>query len=40
MDPDVIDLNKNPDFAKVDWSYSTVKAGDCIFIPSGKTIQL
>ena len=40
MDPDIIDLNKYPDFAKVEWTYTTIKTGDCIFIPSGKIALL
>lgn len=34
--PDVIDLNLFPDISKVEWTYSTVGPGDCIYIPSGK----
>ena len=34
--PDVVDLNRFPDISKVEWTYSTLEPGDCIYIPSGK----
>lgn len=34
--PDVVDLNRFPDISKVEWTYSTLGPGDCIYIPSGK----
>ena len=34
--PDAIDLNLFPDISKVEWTYSTLGPGDCIYIPSGK----
>lgn len=36
INPDVVDLNLYPDVSKVEWTYSTLEPGDCIFIPSGK----
>ena len=36
IDPDMVDLNLYPDASKVEWTYSTLGPGDCIFIPSGK----
>ena len=36
INPDVVDLNLYPDASKVEWTYSTLGPGDCIFIPSGK----
>ena len=32
----MVDLNLYPDVPKVEWTYSTLEPGDCIFIPSGK----
>ena len=32
----MVDLNLYPDASKVEWTYSTLGPGDCIFIPSGK----
>ena len=36
INPDVVDLNLYPGVSKVEWTYSTLEPGDCIFIPSGK----
>ena len=35
VNPDVVDLNQFPDIPKVEWRYSTLEPGDCIYIPSG-----
>ena len=35
INPDVVDLNQFPDIPKVEWRYSTLEPGDCIYIPSG-----
>lgn len=40
IDPDVVDLNLYPDASKVEWTYSTLGPGDCIFIPSGYIHQV
>lgn len=38
--PDAIDLNLFPDISKVEWTYSTLGPGDCIYIPSGYIHQV
>ncbi|XP_020631250.1 uncharacterized protein LOC110068214 [Orbicella faveolata] len=40
INPDVVDLNLYPDVSKVEWTYSTLEPGDCIFIPSGYIHQV
>lgn len=40
IDPDMVDLNLYPDASKVEWTYSTLGPGDCIFIPSGYIHQV
>lgn len=40
INPDVVDLNLYPDVSKVEWTYSTLKPGDCIFIPAGYIHQV
>ncbi|XP_068724814.1 uncharacterized protein [Montipora capricornis] len=40
VNPDVVDLNLFPNISKVEWSYSTLEPGDCIYIPSGYIHQV
>lgn len=40
VNPDVVDLNQFPDIPKVEWRYSTLEPGDCIYIPSGYIHQV
>ena len=35
LSPDIIDMNKYPDYAKVPWHYATIYPGDCVYIPAG-----
>ena len=36
LSPDMIDLEKYPDYAKVPWLYTTIYPGDCVYIPASK----
>jgi len=36
MDMDRVNMFKYADIAHVPWTWSTLRAGDCIFIPAGR----
>lgn len=40
VNPDVVDLNLFPEVSKVEWTYTTLEPGDCIYIPSGYIHQV
>ena len=37
MDMDRVNMFKHPEIADVPWTWSTLRAGDCIFVPAGET---
>ncbi|KAK3745071.1 hypothetical protein QZH41_014551 [Actinostola sp. cb2023] len=40
VDPDTINLDEYPSIPEVEWTYTTINAGDCIYIPSGYIHQV
>lgn len=36
IDMDRVNMFKYEDIAKVPWTWSTLRAGDCIYVPAGK----
>ena len=40
INPEKVDLIKYPKVAEVPWSFVTVHAGDCLFLPKSKSVSL
>lgn len=38
IDPNKIDLMEFPKVSRVPWTYTTLRPGDCIYIPAGRNI--
>nr|XP_006815947.1 PREDICTED: uncharacterized protein LOC100371409 [Saccoglossus kowalevskii] len=40
MDMDMINMYKNPNIAKVPWTWATIRPGDCVYLPAGYLHQV